>query len=348
MQMVDILPYLMPRGAPADAEALRELRKARSRAIKASVAIVRPNPAFANATAPSGIGFRHGPWGYLFEPRVAIRTPVKRQFPGAPLRTMADALDRFQFELEQDVAKVLTEYARQQPTVKAVFDLGARTYNASLATTEARSSAYSSSLRVLEEHVPGFDAADVFAFELDQQYIASFDPFVDRRRARGATGAFRLFAAAAWANADGIVMGGSSSMKSTADGCAHKAGDCACFPSQDIPAMLERYPPRSVVLKMDIEGAEWVLVKSIIDRGVADRIAILFLECHGPRSTSGVPARAHGKENWFEYPDVARGQIALPVLMQVQWWQSVSGLGAECYLLHDMLRSHGIATYEWP
>jgi hypothetical protein len=313
-----------------------------------AMANLRPNP----EGYPAGVWY-HGMAGVMFNRTLQIEgvpaefvarndLPMHLKIPAIPRRSSNQALDLYQFAMERHVADALRALPLKKP--KAVVDLGARSYNASLVVAAQGANTFTSSLRHLEEHVQGFAEADVLAYELDQQFIGSFDKFVNRRQASGASGNFVLNIAAAWTDTNGMVSV-KSSMKSSADFCK-SSKKCLCFPTIDFPAVIERYPPRSVVLKMDIEGAEWVLVKSIIDRGVADRIAALFLECHHQRSAQN--AQNVHADHWFAAPQFLPGLHRLPVALQQQWWNAIVGLGMECYIMHDMLRSHGIATYEWP
>uniref|UniRef100_A0A7S1QDW7 Methyltransferase FkbM domain-containing protein n=1 Tax=Neobodo designis TaxID=312471 RepID=A0A7S1QDW7_NEODS len=99
---------------------------------------------------------------------------------------------------------------------------------------------------------------------------------------------------------------------------------------------------------MDIEGAEWVVLQAILQRGVADRIAALFLECHHYRSAQNVPEAHVTRDKWFTLPEYLKKGPKPTRVLRIQQWYAIVGLGMECYVAHDLMRRAGVATYEWP
>lgn len=97
--------------------------------------------------------------------------------------------------------------------------------------------------------------------------------------------ALHIIPAAAWLHGDGVdfaVPGdqedmGASVMRSKR---VWQDGQVLRVPSVDFPAWLEQYRGAYVVVKMDVEGAEFPILEALLASGGIDIIAKLFVEFH--------------------------------------------------------------------
>jgi len=62
----------------------------------------------------------------------------------------------------------------------------------------------------------------------------------------------------------------------------------------DIAAWMRALPEAKMVMKMDVEGAEYVLLPHLIEQGVMDRVSLLLVEWHTASYANGYESDRNG------------------------------------------------------
>lgn len=222
------------------------------------------------------------------------------------------------------------------------IDLGARKYATEPARDPISRQDYeTSSMRFFEAGYPGFADMRVTAFEVNSRYAASYSLFAER------PAGFRYFPAAAWVHNDGLSFMASDMISALDRRCGGEGQDapgrasynhprhrtpCHCAPTVNLAEYITSLGNGAVVLKMDVEGGEWQLVEQLIDNGLLDRVQEIFLECHGAEHQASI------------FPHVTLP----PTPWSADVWRRVADVGWDCFLMHDVLRQHGVVTHFWP
>jgi hypothetical protein len=236
--------------------------------------------------------------------------------------------------------------AHKDPAYKPKYfiDFGARDYGDRQVNTEGADKAYTyydSSVRFFEATYPNFDKMHVFAMEVDPQYAEGFKALERKRNDAKVPGVFRFLNSAAWVHGDGLALQQSFMMSTEVFKCdptevASGSGRCRCISSADSGAMLRSLPKRGVSMKLDIEGAEWVVLEQWFSTGALEHIGEMFFECHSTRTVS----QAHN----FIFPGPPSG-LRNNFLNDV-FTRTVGDI--DCFFVHDYLRANGIVTHGWP
>lgn len=103
-------------------------------------------------------------------------------------------------------------------------------------------------------------------------YYLGADPLADGRIDEHDGRVVEVRSEAAWTYDGTVGFSRSGSSSSVTEGC-----DVPCF---DLAALIAAMEPDELVLKLDAEGAEYVLLPHLLDAGVAGRVKLVLVEWH--------------------------------------------------------------------
>ena len=212
------------------------------------------------------------------------------------------------------------------------IDLGARGYDEKEYTVQGSIiTVPDSSIRVFEKYYPRFHLMYTSVFETQAQYVSTYTAFhtshID----------FSLYNHAAWKNEEGVrvepdALDGDVEVVPLLNNRPNVKRQGHCLPSVDIAEFLLQHKEDSVVLTMDLDWLEWTLVQYMAERQALGAVGEMFIECYseGVASSKGL----------FPVPQELRPEYKTLL-------NTLYGVGLDCLLLHDFLRSKGITTHFW-
>ena len=211
------------------------------------------------------------------------------------------------------------------------IDLGARYYTpATLQPKYLPVPIPDSSTRVFELWYPGFKDMHASVFDIGPTFINSYKQLFQTHRNMS------FYNFASWVHEDGVQienylmqqMAPTHTTKTASSGRA--AAQMSCVETIDTATFLRQHPDGSVLLKMDIEWAEWQVLEHLDKENVWPVIGEIYLECH--------------RLDWQLFP-MSSSKIGANVNSLLN---AVEGHGMDCLMVHDYLRSKGVVTHFWP
>lgn len=126
-----------------------------------------------------------------------------------------------------------------------------------------------------------YDQEDSILFLVDEfrpRFLIGFDPAADNDLWRQDDTAVMTFKAAAWTRNGQVPYLGSGSRARVVDDPDLPDEPTRCF---DLARIVEAFAP--AVLKIDAEGAEYTLLRHLIDTGADKLLQLAWVEWHGDR-----------------------------------------------------------------